>query len=124
MTTESDSHRVSISVVEQSDGLFRASATLPSGATVEVLRKDRELSIRDASNACHRLAGEAGQRIMTILPYCQPDWSLAWWQLPQFRQFDLDDSRSEDRQVPPSPTMESDDGPVPIPLDFGEEATS
>ncbi len=112
-------HRVTVSVQELPSGEFRSDAVLPSGATVTVVRNGREDSIRDASNAVHRLAGESGARVLTVLPECRQDWARPYWELPAFRQYDPNrsDSNEETERTTAEAKAESDDGPVAIPLD-------
>lgn len=116
MTT---SHRIIVSVSEQTDGMFRASASLPPGTTIDILRKDREQAIRECGEKVRELSEEP---ITVVLPFCAPLWSLPFWKLPAFRQYDID--RDDDVQLLLAAVRESDDGPVAIPLDalMGDDA--
>lgn len=105
--------RVTIQVGAVPGDTFRATAVLPSGTSVDVIRVSREDAIRECGNQCHRIAAEQGTTILTSYPFCAPDWSLPHWKLPRFRQFDPDgetDPPSGDRR-------EGQDGIVPTPLD-------
>ena len=108
-------HRVHISLTPAEPPLLRAHAVLPNGTTIDVLRDKPEDAIRECSNQCHKLAGEAGMRVVTVLPMVRPDWSLPWWSLPRYRAFDPD--LADDVQPLPTAERQTPDGPTPLPLD-------
>lgn len=103
--------RIVVSVSEQPDGMFLASAVLPSGATVDILRKDREQAVRECGEKVRELCTDP---VTVVLPFCQPDWCLPYWKLPAFRAYDPDRPDSDDAPVMRAAVRESDDGPVAI----------